>query len=148
MGLLNLMVFQAHHLGDIQLGFADFQVIFPDFSQHQLRRRFDFKDGQPVINLGDVQILHMPDKKPLVNNPDCYSLPMTYFRLKFLEDTEGLTGDAAMARLLQEDTQFYNLRRQSLRNHRLRLAKKLLTGHPGEWRRLAARLTPRKILGQ
>ena len=33
----------------------------------------------------------MPDQKPLVDNPRCYSEPMTFFRLQYLKDTEGMT---------------------------------------------------------
>lgn len=140
MGFHNIMVFRKYHQGKLNLGFADYQVIFPDFSQADLRQRFTFEAGCPVVRAGDEQILHMPDKKPLVNNPDCYSLPMTYFRLKFIEDAEGLTGEAAMNKLLAEDREYFRLRRKSLRRQRLNIVRKLLMGHPEEWRRLTHRL--------
>jgi len=140
MGLLNFMVFRAYHQKKLNLGLADFQVIFPDFPIETLRNRFEFIDGEPLVKPDDMQVLHMPDKKPLVNNPSCYSLPMTYFRLKFLHDSEGLSGETAMDRLLQEDQQFDWHRKRSLRNKRLGVVKKLLSGHLGEWRRMGKRL--------
>ncbi len=140
MGLLNLMVFRAHDQKKIKLGFADFQVIFPDFQIEELRSRFQFKNNAPVVQADDIQVLHMPDKKPLVNSPHCYSLPMTYFRLKFLKDALGIIGDEAMTRLLQEDQEYHQLRKQSLKLSRISKIKMLVTGHPGEWRRLIRRV--------
>jgi hypothetical protein len=133
MGILNLMLFRAHEQERINLGFEDFQVIFPDFSQIELEQRFGFEHDKPVVKSSDVQVLHMPDQKPLVNNTNCYSLPMTYFRLKFLVETEGIKGQAAMERLLQEDRQFVLQRKKSQRISRLKKIKRLLALHPGEW---------------
>ena len=116
-------------------------MIFPEFSPSELQQRFSFEAEQPKIKPGDEQILHMPDKKPLVNNPDCYAEPMTYFRLQFLKDSEGLTGDAAMQRLLKEDQEYFRLRKQALFRKRLGVIKKLLGGNRAEWKRMIQRLS-------
>ena len=139
MGFHNLMVFKKFHENQLNLGFADFQVIFPEFSQNELRQRFSVSDNQPQVIPGDEQILHMPDKKPLVNNPECYSEPMTYFRLKFLEDSEGLTGEPAMQRLVEEDQDYFRLRKQSLLRKRLGMMGRLLQGNRAEWQHFLQR---------
>ena len=141
MGFHNLMVFKKFHENQLKLGFADFQVIFPEFPPSELQQRFSFEAEQPKINPGDEQILHMPDKKPLVNNSECYAEPMTYFRLQFLKDSEGLTGEAAMQRLLKEDQEYFRLRQQALFRKRLGVIKKLLGGNRAEWKRMIQRLS-------
>ncbi|MFM7471320.1 MAG: hypothetical protein ACKO5P_07430 [Nodosilinea sp.] len=50
MGFHNIMVFRKYHQGKLNLGFADYQVIFPDFPQTELRQRFAFEAGSPVVN--------------------------------------------------------------------------------------------------
>lgn len=141
MGLLNLMLFRAYDQEKLKLDFVDFQVIFPDFPIEILKSRFQFRDGIPVVETGDVQVLHMPDKKPLVNNSDCYSLPMTHFRLKFLEHAEGIVGDLAMQRLVEEDKDYYRLRKQAMRRKRYKKLFKLAIGHRGEWSRIVKRFS-------
>jgi hypothetical protein len=140
MGLLNLMVFEAAQNGPLKVEQADFQVIFPDHPQDSLRQRFRFDGlGNPVVNQGDEQVLHMPDKKPLMDNPECYSKPMTFFRLKYLEDTEGVRGDQAIRRLALEDAEYHQLRRRFLGAQKRRKILGLIQGQPGEWRRLFAK---------
>ena len=134
MGLLNFMIFRKHHESAINLGFEDFQSIFPELEKSELSKRFSFSESLPLLNSGDVQVLHMPDQKPLVENENCYSLPMTYFRLKYLEDAEGLTGEAAMQKLQIEDKQFIKKRKSKKNTARFRKVQRLLSLHPGEWR--------------
>lgn len=141
MGFHNLMVFRSAQQGRSRVKAVDFQVIFPEHSQEALRQRFRFDaSGQPVVNPGDEQVLHMPDQKPLVDNPRCYSEPMTFFRLQYLKDTEGMTGAEALRRLRVEDVEYHVLRAQFLRQEKRRKILGLLRGHPGEWRRLFAKL--------
>ena len=141
MGLLNLMVFRAVDKGQLSIQEKDFQVIFPDHTQETLQKRFSFKNGQPVVVAGDEQVLHMPDNKPLHDNPDCYSEPMTFFRLKYLKDTQGVSGDAAMTCLHEEDADYYRLRVKWLKNEKRKKILGLLRGNFGEWRRLWAKVT-------
>jgi hypothetical protein len=141
MGMLNLMVFESLQEGSVTFRQADFQVIFPDYTQKVLRERFAFDDhDQPVVKGGDEQVLHMPDKKPLVDNTDCYSEPMTFFRLKYLAATEGVIGEEAMGRLRDEDAEYHRLRYRFLRREKGKKILGLLKGDPGEWRRLIAKL--------
>ncbi len=136
MGFLNIMIFRNFHHGKLNLSFADYQVIFPDFPKEQLQYRFRFEENKPVINKDDVRVLHMPGEKPLINNSNCYSLPMTYFRLKFLKDSEGLDRDSGIAKLLVEDQEYYRLKK---RRTRINVLKRLLVGQRGEWRSLVNR---------
>jgi len=140
MGLLNLMIFRNLQAGSLDIRRSDFQIIFPDHPISALRDRFRFKDGQPLVVAGDEQVLHMPDYKPLIDNSMCYSEPMTYFRLQYLNATQGLTGTAAMARLRQEDADYHRLRAKFLRHQRNAKVMSLLRGHPGEWRKLLEKL--------
>jgi hypothetical protein len=137
MGFLNLMVFRAAQKGALRVQPRDFQIIFPDHTQEALRRRFRFDaQGRPIVQEGDEQVLHMPDKKPLMDHPQCYSEPMTFFRRQYLSDTEGLTGEAATERLRQEDATYHRLRAQFLQREKWKKIARLLRGHPGQWRRL------------
>lgn len=146
MGLLNLMIFRAHYQNRIKLGFADFQVIFPDFPMAEMQQRFKFEKHKPVMQGNDIQVLHMPDKKPLMNNPNCYSLPMTYFRLKFLNDSEGISGDSAIKRLAAEDEEYHRLHKQNLQRKRYNKLFRLITGHPGEWNSFMKRLSRHQLV--
>jgi hypothetical protein len=140
MGFHNLMVFKGRSENALRVDIRDFQVIFPEHPIQSLKGRFRFEDDKPVVVPGDEQVLHMPDKKPLLDNPECYSEPMTWFRLRYLQETEGLTGGAAMARLRSEDAEYHELRRKFLRREKQAKIRRLLCGHPGEWRRLMAKI--------
>lgn len=140
MGFHNLMVFRDHHLKKLRLGFSDYQVIFPEYREAELKQRFHFKNGQPVVDENDKQLLHMPDNKPLMDNPRCYSEPMTFFRLKYLKDTERITGDKAMSRLKEEDAEYHRLRTEYLKREKRNKVIGLLCGKPSEWRRLCAKI--------
>ena len=136
MGFHNLMVFRGKANGSLRVATENFQVIFPEHPIDALKQRFRFKDGEPLVVPGDEQVLHMPDKKPLLDGKECYSEPMTHFRLKYLSDTEGITGEAAMARLRTEDAEYHSLRARFLRREKQAKIRRLLCGHPGEWRKL------------
>lgn len=144
MGFHNLMVFRGADQGELLVATRDFQVIFPEHPREQLEIRFAFdENGRPVVNSGDENVLHMPDHKPLVNSEKCYSRPMTYFRLRYLEITEGITGAKALDRLRQEDADYHVLRAKFLKSEKWKKVKKLLRLHPGEWRRLIGKLKAR-----
>lgn len=140
MGMLNLMLFRAVDQGRLTVKEKDFQVIFPDYPQEELRQRFAFEYSLPLVVEGDEQVLHMPDQKPLLDNRNCYSEPMTFFRLKYLKDTQGLTSDAAVACLNEEDSNYYRMRSKLLKNERRKKISGLLQGNFGEWRRLRAKV--------
>lgn len=141
MGILNFMVFHGAALGDLRVASQDFQVIFPEYTRDELQQRFSFdSNGTPIVAAGDERVLHMPDQKPLVDNPNCYSHPMTFFRLKYLEQTEGITGELAMMRLRQEDENYHRLRADFLGRQKRQKFIKLLQGHPGYWGQLCKRL--------
>lgn len=141
MGFHNLMVFRGADAGRLRVRAENFQVIFPEHSQSDLRERFLFDDGgRPVVRQGDEQVLHMPDQKPLVDSKACYSEPMTFFRLKFLEQTEGHTGEKALQRLREEDVEYHRLRTLFLKRERRRKVMDLLKGHPGQWRSVMSRV--------
>lgn len=147
MGFHNLMVFRGADRGSLRVDARDFQIIFPEHTQDELKARFAFDDSNsPIVRPGDEQVLHMPDQKPLVDNAACYSLPMTHFRLEYLRRTEGLSGIAAMSRLRQEDALYQQLRRQFLRRQRQRQLFQLLSLHPGEWARVFRRVS--KVFGK
>jgi len=140
MGMLNVMIFKKLQMGALAVRASDFQVIFPDHPIPTLRDRFRFDNGQPLVVAGDEQVLHMPDKKPLVDSAECYSEPMTHFRLQYLSSTEGLTGTAATARLRQEDADYHRLRTGFLRRQRNAKILNLLRGQPGAWRNVLAKI--------
>ena len=141
MGMLNLMVFRAIDQGVLTVQEKDFQVIFPEHTQESLKQRFRFIDEQPLVVPGDEQVLHMPDQKPLLDNSNCYSEPMTFFRLKYLQETQGLSGKAAMLCLHEEDKDYHRMRAEWLKNVKRKKILGLLCGNPGEWRRLRAKIT-------
>lgn len=142
MGILNFMVFEAVQNDKITVEAEDFQVIFPEHEQNELRKRFSFDSGgTPVVVPGDEQVLHMPDQKPFVESKECYSRPMTFFRLKYLEKTQGVTGEAGMAALREEDAEYHRLRKQFLKRQKQQKLLNLLKLHRGEWRRLLDRLS-------
>jgi len=144
MGLLNLMVFEGYQDRKLQIRSADFQAIFPNHAIEELQGRFRFDEqGLPIVVPGDEQVLHMPDNKPLVDNLKCYSQPMTFFRLKYLEETEGITGAAAMERLRNEDAEYATLRKQFLAREKRGKILRLARGHRGEWSRLLGRFFDR-----
>lgn len=141
MGFHNLMVFRGRDCGRLRVDTREFQVIFPEHTKQHLQARFAFDNhGTPIVAVGDEQVLHMPDQKPLVDNPNCYSQPMTFFRLKYLEQTEGITGELALMRLRQEDNNYHCLRADFLRRQKRQKFIKLLQGHPGYWGQLCKRL--------
>lgn len=142
MGFHNLMVFRGADRGSLRVDARDFQVIFPEHPREELQARFALSNtNAPIVCPGDEQVLHMPDHKPLVDSPNCYSLPMTFFRLEFLRETEGLVGASAMSRLRQEDAMYSELRRAFLRRQRQRQIFQLLSFHPGEWARVFRRVS-------
>ncbi len=144
MGFHNLMVFRGAANGRLRVRSENFQVIFTEHEQSCLQKRFAFdSDGLPLVVPGDEQVLHMPDKKPLIEATDCYSKPMTYFRLKYLKDTEDLEGDDAMHRLLKEDKEYQTLRGAFLRKEKLKKLRRLLLCHPGQWNQLFKRVFAR-----
>lgn len=141
MGFHNLMVFRGAERGSLRVDARDFQVIFPEHPREELQARFAFTNtNAPIVRPGDEQVLHMPDHKPLVDSPACHSLPMTFFRLEYLRQTEGLVGPPAMTRLRQEDANYGQLRREFLRRQRQRQILQLLSFHPGEWARVFRRV--------
>ncbi len=145
MGFHNMMVFRGAARGELKVTSRDFQVIFPEHNREELERRFSFDtDGNPIVLPGDENVLHMPDHKPLVDSKTCYSRPMTYFRLQFLEKTEGITGEQAMARLRAEDADYHCLREQFLVQEKKKKIANLLRFHPGEWRRFLSKFLKRK----
>jgi hypothetical protein len=142
MGFHNLMVFRGKQLGKTRVNTEEFQVIFPEHPIESLKGRFAFDGlGNPIVSPGDEQVLHMPDQKPLLENPKCYSLPMTYFRLLYLRETAQITGQKAMEVLHNEDNAYHALRRKFLRSERRRKLAKLLSFHPGTWLQLLNKLT-------
>jgi hypothetical protein len=143
MGMLNFMVFEMVARGEAQIAFDDFQVIFPDHDRGNLEQRFRITGASPLVNGEDRQVLHMTDAKPVMDNPACYSAPMTFFRLEYLAATEGLKGDAALAVLRSEDQAFHAARKARLNREWRRKVTGLLRGEVGAWRRLASRLTSR-----
>jgi hypothetical protein len=68
---------------------------------------------------------------------------MTFFRLKYLEETEGITGAAAMERLRNEDAEYATLRKQFLAREKRGKILRLARGHRGEWSRLLGRFCDR-----
>jgi hypothetical protein len=140
MGFHNLMVFRDHHLRKLRLGFSDYQVIFPEYPMEELKQRFPFENGKPKVQQDDAKLLHMPDHKPLMDNLLCYSEPMTFFRLKFIKDTEGLAGENSLSRLKEEDAEYHRLRAEYLKREKHKKIRGLLRGNPGEWRRLWAKI--------
>jgi hypothetical protein len=82
----------------------------------------------------------MPDKKPLVDSSECYSAPMTFFRLKYLADTEGVNGPEALRRLRAEDAEYHRLRARFLGREKKKKFLRLAKGDAGQWRWLFTRL--------
>lgn len=137
MGLLNLLLFQLAAEGHLKMDRENIQLLFTEYSHDYLKERFD-----PDLKRSaeSFLLLHMPDSKPLVTSDKCFSKPMTHYRLKYLRDTEKLSGQAAMERLRQEDLAFNGLTKRSRNRDRVQKLVRLAQGHVGEWNRLFYRL--------
>lgn len=83
-GLLALMVFRAAQQGLLRVEQADLQTIVPVLSPDVLRRRFTFREGQPVL-LDRSTVIHWAGPKPYLDRPHPFSEPMHVFRARGLQ---------------------------------------------------------------
>lgn len=142
MGMLNFLLFKLWREEKIRLRRVDFQTLFTEFPRELLHEKYPSPPAKSVVAESDLgfRVLHMPDQKPLVDSSQCYSAPMTHFRLKYLADTTGLTGEAAIGRLREEDANYPVLRQQFLRQDLRQKVGRLLLGDRGEWVRVSQRI--------
>ncbi|OKH37888.1 hypothetical protein NIES2119_12140 [[Phormidium ambiguum] IAM M-71] len=102
-GFLNLMLFRNYDAGKIRLSQSSWQVIVPKFQWDELKNRFFVEQNSPVVKADDTCVIHWAGPKPTLYNSQVYSEPMNFFRRKFIQETEGLTGLPAEALLKLED---------------------------------------------
>jgi hypothetical protein len=143
MGFLNFMLFRAAHEGRIKLTSEDFQVIAPDFSQGELKKRFGFdrsSQPRPLVQGNDAAVIHWAGPKPRLETKQTYSRPMDFARRQFILQEQGLTGVRADMALKIED--WLSL----LEVYKNKFLKKLRQRGKSKTRLLAPAPTPKVLL--
>jgi hypothetical protein len=79
----NLMVFKGLASGSLIVKQAHLQTVVPVCDPHELDRRFQIRNGQPVLNAKPT-VIHWAGPKPYLLTKHPFSRPMTYFRTKAL----------------------------------------------------------------
>jgi hypothetical protein len=106
-GILNLMAFHRIAEGRIRARSWPFQAVVPVIAVDELRARFRFRSGRPVVTQNDQRLIHWAGPKPLLWHQPAFSEPMTYYRLRhwqlaksvrFLFGKLGLLGEEMHAR--------------------------------------------------
>lgn len=126
MGMLNFMLCRAEEEGRIKIGQESMQIIVPDFSQSDLKKRFPVAGVGPVVDDEDV-VIHWCGPKPTSMTKLAYADPMTFSRLKFIQDSWGVNGLMANLLLKIGDVQHYFLYYKNKMRKKWRLATKFLT---------------------
>jgi len=85
-GFLNFMFCRAMDSNKIRLGQENIQLIVPDCDQQELQSRLSFDPAQPFYSGEDTVIHWCGPNKPLPKSAKVYSKPMTFFRMKFIQD--------------------------------------------------------------
>jgi hypothetical protein len=108
MGFLNFMIFRAELEGRLKVGASDIQILVPDFSLEELKRRWRIDRPQLGLPPEKAAVIHYTSVKP-TRIRGTISRPMTYFRGKALSAC-GLPGPLGAFKMYREDMP-YDLRR-------------------------------------
>jgi hypothetical protein len=88
-GYLNFTIFYAKQQGKIRVENRDIQYIVGDYPTDHMISRFKMVNDKPVVDDGGVIIHWAGASKPVISNPSgYYTAPMTFFRKKFLSDSQ------------------------------------------------------------
>jgi len=85
-GILNLMVFRRITQGQIKARSWPLQTIVPATPSDELRRRFRFVDGRPLVNENDRRLIHWAGPKPYLIRKGPFPGPMDFYRLQHLRN--------------------------------------------------------------
>lgn len=85
MGFLNFMLFRAKQEGRLRVGAADIQYIVTDYKFCDTESKFPVQHI-PAVDYAHTVIHWAGGDKPVKQKADVYSVPMTFFRKKFLKD--------------------------------------------------------------
>ncbi len=83
-GILNFMAFRKITEGRIKARSWPFQAIVPAIAGEELRRRFRFVSGRPLVNDDDRRIIHWAGPKPYLTRSPPFAEPMVFYRLEHL----------------------------------------------------------------
>lgn len=83
-GILNFMAFRKICAGTLEARSWPFQAVVPVISIEELRHRFAFRDGTPLVKPGDPRLIHWAGPKPYLSRKGPFPEPMTYYRLQHL----------------------------------------------------------------
>jgi len=105
-GYLNFTIFYAKQQGKIRVENRDIQYIVGDYPKDHMQSRFAMRNGEPAVDKGGVIIHWAGASKPVISNPSgYYTAPMTFFRKKFLSDSN-LNQSSIDNQLNKEDKQW------------------------------------------
>jgi hypothetical protein len=117
-GILNYMIFSRVARGEITALSWPLQAVVPVIADRDLRSRFQFRQGQPVLNDSDRRVIHWAGPKPyLVNNKSVFLDPMVHYRMVYLQDS-----NSALKTLGRLGLMFEEIRALSYRyRHKIRV---------------------------
>ena len=87
-GILNYMIFRRVAGGEITALPWPLQAVVPVIASRDLRRRFQFHRGQPVLNDSDRRVIHWAGRKPYLVRNSVFLEPMTHYRMVYLRDSK------------------------------------------------------------
>jgi hypothetical protein len=108
-GILNFMACRAAEEGKIRLTSHQMQTLVLHYTNEQLQQKFPIGKNGPILPSNHpATVIHWAGAKPFFINSDFYySIPMNFFREKFLSDSQNLSGNLAQSSLLWEDFYCY-----------------------------------------
>jgi hypothetical protein len=83
-GILNFMAFRRITQGQIKARSWPLQTIVPATPSDELRRRFKFVCGRPLVNEDDRRLIHWAGPKPYLTRKGPFPEPMIFYRLQHL----------------------------------------------------------------
>lgn len=100
-GMLNILVFRGVTEKRLSAEAADLQTVVPVIAKELLERRFQFREGEPVVT--HPTVIHWAGPKPWFSNRSVYSAPMTYFLRRAARETGSpMWHSATVLRLVRE----------------------------------------------
>jgi hypothetical protein len=102
-GILNFMAFKKIATGTLKARAWPLQAVVPVIHRQELKSRFTFMNGIPVIKEADSRLIHWAGAKPNLVKRESFSKPMVYYRLKHLQKTKSLRRYLGRCGLMWED---------------------------------------------
>lgn len=87
-GVVNFIVYYLKSKGQLTVGETFLQEVIPVKNPNQLREDYPIIQGKPVVK--KKVVLHYAGLKPMIKSYRGYLDPVTYFRLRFLDDTKSI----------------------------------------------------------